>query len=196
MLKILTICSFISLLAGCALPTLDQGTIGALKGKTVVRVVPPTQKMGITTTAAETKAGKPGGIAHFDFPNPSLALSAKLTEQLSQRYGTKTEGTVLAQAAPGAADYSLHVTTSNLNMAYYMTSPSHYRILFLTYVTLIDNKTQKPVSTGVCQNQPDQTPASATYEEMLANDGERAKRELAAGVDFCAQKLQRELFSM
>lgn len=156
----------------------------------------PNAKNGDDDDGSGSGGWRAGGMAPFAFPNPSLAMSEKLTEQLSQRYGTTTVSTVLAQAAPGVADYSLHVTTSDLNMAYYMTSPSHYRILFLTYITLIDNKTQKPVSTGVCQNQPDQTPASATYEEMLANDGERAKRELAAGADFCAQKLQRELFSM
>ena len=210
MLKAIAIGSCLSLLAGCALPTLDQHAIAGLKGKSVDRVVPPTLKMSMTTPASAAVAGfglaggvaaaasgaKPGGVAPFDFPDPSLALAAKLTERLSQRYGTTTLSAVVTPPATGVADYSLHVTTRNVNMAYYMTSPSHYRVLFLTVVTLIDNKTQKPLSTGVCVNQPDQTPASPTYDEMLANDGERAKRELAAGVDFCAQKLQHDLFSI
>ncbi len=105
-------------------------------------------------------------------------------------------GTVLTQQTVGAADYSFQVSTFNVNMAFYLTSPSHYRILFTTIATLTDNKTNKAVSTAVCVNQPDETASSATYEEMLANDGERAKRELAAGVDFCVQKLQRDMFTI
>lgn len=219
MIKTLAVCSCAALVAGCALPALDPGAINALKGRTVVRVVPPTPKMAMTTPATAAVVGfglaggvaaaaggaKPGGVSPLDLPDPSLAIAAKLAQQLDQRYGTRTVDTVINQPISGfpelvklalpLAPYSLEVSTFNMNMAFYMTEPSRYRILFTTVANLIDNKTQKSLSTGVCVHQPDDTAVAATYDEMLANHGERAQRDLAAGAEFCAQQLQRDMFS-
>ena len=219
MIKTLAVCSCAALFAGCALPTLDQGAINALQGKTVVRVVPPTPRMAMTTPAAAAVLGfglvggataaasgaKPGGVSPLDLPDPSLAIAAKLAKQLDQRYGTRTVDPVINQPISGfpelvrlaqpLAEYSLEVSTFNMNMAYYLTEPSRYRILFTTVANLIDNKTQKSVATGVCVHQPADTTVAATYDEMLANNGERAKHDLAAGAEFCAQQLQQDMLS-
>jgi hypothetical protein len=41
------------------------------------------------------------------------------------------------------------------------------------------------VAEGFCSRVPDQTPNSPTYEELLANNAERLKRELKEAADFC-----------
>ncbi|WP_426106552.1 hypothetical protein [Massilia sp. TSP1-1-2] len=218
--KTVAVSTCIALLAGCAMPTLDQGSISALQGKTVVRAFPPPIKMMMVTPASAAVVGlgllggvaaaasgaKAGGTAPFDVEDPGMAISATLAERLAARYNTKTSSTVLSQPmsslaeiatrGQALADYSLQVSTRNLLMANYMTAPSRYRVSFIVVATLIDNKTKQSVASGVCVHQPENIAVAGTYEDMLANNGERSKREVAAGAQFCAQKLQRDMFAI
>lgn len=219
MLRTVALISSVTVLSGCALPTLDQGSINALKGKSVVRVVPPVPRMAIVTPAslatvtfgavgtalAAASNAKMGGVASFDTPNPALAVADKLAERLAQRYGSSIVGTTITQKTSGlgelaavagpVADYALEVTTANLIMGNFMTEPSRYRIQFLTVAVLVDNKTQQRIATGVCNSQPEDTKIAATFDEMVANGGERAKRDIAAGAAFCTHKLLGDMFS-
>lgn len=220
MFKVSAIIAAVTLLSGCALPTLDQNSISALKGKTVVRVVQPGPKMAIVTpaslatvtfgaagtaVAAANKANM-GGVATFDVPNPSQPVADKLAERLAQRYGSSIVGTTIKEKTGGLAgltalagpiaDYALEVTTINLIMANYLTEPSRYRIQFLTMAVLVDNKTKQRIATGVCSYEQQDSKIAPTYEEMLANNGERAKRDVVVGVEFCSQKLLRDMFSV
>lgn len=220
MFKATALLTSVALLSGCALPTLDQNSVSALKGKTVVLVVPPMPRMAIVTPAsvatvafgavgtalAAANKANMGGVAAFDMPDPALVVSAKLAERLTQRYGTSIVGTPIRQnigglselAAVGGplANYSLQVTTANMIMANYLTTPSRYRVQYLSVAVLIDNKTQQRVATGICSYEQQDPKLAATYEEMLANNGERAKRDVADGAEFCSQKLLREMFSV
>jgi len=219
MLKPVATCIALAVLSGCALPALDADAISALKGKTIVRAAPPTGKMMMTTpaaaavgvaglaggVAAAAGGAKAGGVAPVDLPDPSLAMAAQLAAHVDRRYGTKTIDAVLTQPFDGMpelatrgrplAEYTLQVFTNPPAMMFYVSEPSRYRIVFTTVATLMDNKTQKKVATGVCVYEPASSAGAATYDQMLANNGERAKRDLAAGTQHCAQKLQQDMFS-
>jgi len=155
--------------------------------------------------AAAAGGAKAGGVAPVDLPDPSLAMAAQLAAHVDRRYGTKTIDAVLTQPFDGMpelatrgrplAEYTLQVFTNPPAMMFYVSEPSRYRIVFTTVATLMDNKTQKKVATGVCVYEPASSAGAATYDQMLANNGERAKRDLAAGTQHCAQKLQQDMFS-
>ena len=214
MKKLCALAASTIILSACgSVPVLDANSAAVLKGKTVVRAIPPGAKFQITTpgkvligarlTDALTEKGATESLSVAD---PSLEIAAQLAGEMDQRYGTRTVGTILPQVANNLAelsalaqphaDYALQVRTPTPSMIFYTTSPSRYRVMFMTFASLIDVRTQKSVSWAVCNYFPESLEGAATYEEMFRDDSKRLKQDMSAGIRHCVQELKKKLFTI
>ena len=192
---------------------MDAGSAAALKGKTVVRAIPPGAKFQITTLGKVfigarliDAAADRGATEPFDVADPSLEIAAQLAADMDQRYGTRTVSAVIPQVvdnlaqlsalAQPHAEYALQVRTPTPSMIFYTSAPSRYRVMFTTFASLIDVKTQKSVSWAVCSYFPESLESAASYEEMFRDDAKRLKQDMATGVRHCAQELKKKLFAI
>ena len=133
-------------------------------------------------------------VVNNNVEDPAIYIVEKLSADLSAKYGTKvstksvtiTDDDVQAASKnnPGV-DVILDIRTINWSFAYFPTTWDKYRVMYSARLRLIDVKDEKVIAEGFCSRVPDQTPSSPTYEELLANNAERLKRELKEAADFC-----------
>lgn len=206
-LKEIVFLAVISLLTtGCAnlqpIPLTPEAAAG-LKNKEVVRgqmEKPPF----VAVTADKAMFAMFGAVAMISagktiaeenhLQDPAPYINEKLSLALSKKYGTKvTAKTVpildndiqaLAQKNPGM-ELVLEIRTTSWNFIYFPTTWGKYRVTYTAMLRLLDIKDSKVIAQGLCSYQPDETPTSPTYDELLANSAERLKREIILAADFC-----------
>jgi hypothetical protein len=57
-------------------------------------------------------------------------------------------------------------------------------------VRLIDAKDGVEIAHGKCRRDPEETPSTPTYDEFIANGGERLKAELESMARFCVDEFR------
>jgi hypothetical protein len=158
---------------------------------------------GLLGVAAMVSAGNK--IAADDgLEDPATAIGAALSTELSRRYGARLSTSPIAvvdderavKAAGGPrADLILDVRTSGWGFIYFPDDWSHYRVDYAVKLRLIDAKTKRPIAEGVCATPTDQNEDAPTYDELLANAGQRLKEELQSAAKFCVSKLSSDVLT-
>lgn len=127
--------------------------------------------------------------------DPAVYIGEKLSTELSTKYGTKvssksvtvTNDDVQAISKNNAGvDLLLDVSTIGWGFAYFANFTGKYRVTYGARLRLIDTKSGKILAEDRCsRGNQDQTPTSPSYDELLANNAERLKKELREAADFC-----------
>lgn len=82
-------------------------------------------------------------------------------------------------------DLLLDVRTINWSFAYFPTTWNKYRVIYSARLRLVDIKNGRVLAEGGCARVPEETPTAPSYDELLANNAERLKRELKIAADYC-----------
>lgn len=144
-------------------------------------------------------------VAKNNVQDPATYISEKLSTALSMKYGTKvsaktvsiTDDDVQALSRKNPEiDLILDIRTVNWSFVYFPTTWDKYRVIYSARLRLIDVKGGKVTAEGFCSRIPDQTPSSPTYEELLANDAKRLKRELREAADFCINDFKTKVLQL
>ena len=61
---------------------------------------------------------------------------------------------------------------------------------------LVDTKSGQVLAEGACSRVPEETKASPTYDEMLANNAERLKQELRSAAEFCVNEFRTKTLAL
>lgn len=148
---------------------------------------------GIFGIAAATSAGNEI-VTKNNIEDPAIYIGERLSEELAKKYDTKVSSKSIeigddnvkhiSKSSPGS-ELVLDIMTINWNFVYFPTSFNKYRVIYRARLRLIDTKSEKVLAEGICSRVPDQTPDSPTYDELLANNAERLKKELKDAADFC-----------
>jgi hypothetical protein len=193
---------------------MDASSADAIKGKEVVLAERPRPDFAAMTP---TKAafGAIGGAAMIsegndivkknEIQDPAVFIGETLAAALGARYSIRRspkgvpvvtdDAADLAKSGAGS-DLALDVRTINWTMAYYPTSWGRYRVLYSARLRLLDTKTGKVLAEGGCARAPEETPASPSYDELLANNAERLKQELKAAAEFCVNEFRTKTLAL
>ena len=129
--------------------------------------------------------------------DPAIRISQEAAQTLVERYGLQ-----LSTAEPpasqsddigalvqtyGEADLILDVKTINWTFIYFPTNFSHYRVLYSARLRVIDRQQKAVIGEGFCAYKPEyeDTSKAPTRDELLKNDAEGLKHELAKAGDYC-----------
>ena len=144
-------------------------------------------------------------VAKNDIQDPAGYISGKLGAALSAKYGTRVstktveitdeDVQAISKSNPGV-DLILDVRTINWSFAYFPTTWNKYHVLYSARLRLIDVKGARVVSEGFCSRVPEETPNSPTYEELLANNAQRLKKELKDDADYCVDDFKAEVLKL
>jgi len=140
--------------------------------------------------------------------DPAPVIAVQLSDELRRRYGVTVEPrtvyfndddpTRITSAYPDA-DLVLDVWVDNLNVAPFSQQKSaKYRLTYSAHVRLIDAKIDHPVdgkkgaviAHATCVRDPRETPDAPTFDELLANQGQRLKQDLAESVRDCVDEFR------
>ena len=205
------------LAAGCVsvqqIP-MDASSTDAIRGKEVVlaeRERPDFTAMtadkaafGLIGAAAMTSAGN-DIVKKHGIEDPAVYIGEALAAELGSRYSVRRspkgapvlsdDAADLAKAASGA-DLALDVRTLGWAFAYFPTSWTRYRVIYNARLRLIHTKTGKVLAEGLCARAPEQTAASPSYDELLANGAERLKQELRAAAEHCVNEFKTKTLAL
>src|SRR5688572_25120486 len=144
-------------------------------------------------------------VKQHGIEDPAVYIGESLASALGSRYSIRRspkgapvltdEAADLAKAASGV-DLALDVRTLGWAFAYYPTSWARYRVIYNARLRLVDTKTGKVLAEGLCARAPEQTTASPSYNELLANNAERLKQELRAAADYCVSEFKTKTLAL
>jgi hypothetical protein len=129
--------------------------------------------------------------------DPAARISQEAAQTLVERYGLQlsTSEPKVSQSDDigalvqtyGEADLILDVKTINWMFIYFPTDWSHYRILYSARLRVIDRQQKTVIGEGFCayKQEYEDTKKAPTRDELLKNDAEGLKRELAKAGDYC-----------
>jgi len=155
----------------------------------------------------EKVSGKTGNeiIAEFNIEDPAPYIAEKLSAELAANYGTTVSSKPMAVTgndvaeilkSAASADLVLDIVTHDWRFAYFATSWSKYRIVYLAGLRLIDTRSGEILATGTCSRDSNETPTSPTQDELLANNAERLKKELREAADFCVSEFKSKALNL
>jgi hypothetical protein len=129
--------------------------------------------------------------------DPAIRISQEAAQTLVERYGLQLSTSepkasqsddigALVQTY-GEADLILDIKTINWMFIYFPTDWSHYRILYSARLRVIDRQQKTVIGEGFCAYKPEyeDTKKAPTRDELLNNDAEGLKRELAKAGAWC-----------
>jgi hypothetical protein len=198
-----------ALLTACSTATnapMRADAAGTLEGRSVVLSRYAKQDFSALTAGKGAFAAVGAGAAvstgnelvkQEGIADPAVAVSDALGKRLAQRYrltpkpaGMEAKSDNVGELAQtyAGSDLLLDVKTQAWGFVYYPTDWSHYRIMYNARLRLIDLKTKAVLAEGTCVLAPEKTADSPTYEELLAQNAARLKREFAGAETACIDK--------
>lgn len=218
MYKIFFLALSLAIISGCANFTtrvIDTETITSLKNQPVtytVRKKPDFAAM----TAGKAMFAVLGAVAMISegnsiveknsIPDPADAIAASLTKALESSHGSRLvmppipvnsdDPSETADAAKGAAKFIVDVQTINWSFGYFPTDWTHYRVIYTAKARLIHAVSKTVVAEGFCKRIPDDSSNAPTYDELLANEAELLKKQLASATDECIKSIKVEMLSL
>lgn len=138
-------------------------------------------------------------IIHEDqVPDPAASIAQALQADLVRENGMKSVDMSVSTDTTDAlklasqyenADLLLDVYTTYWGFVYFPTNWTHYKVLYIARMRLIDTKTAKVLATGFCSRKPESSASEApTYAELLGDHGALLKKELAQAAETCAEQ--------
>jgi hypothetical protein len=203
-------------LTGCVsapTKTMSQESTAQLSGKTVTSsqyVKPDFTAM----TAGKAMFGMIGAVAMISAGNeivrengvadPALAISSQLTAKLQQKGMVTKENTAVATSddlAPlagtyGGSDYLIDVKTVNWNFVYYPTDWSHYKVMYVARIRLIDVAHKSVAGQVMCSSTQENAQHPPTKDELLANRAELLKSYLSKAGNECVTLASSQVLSL
>jgi len=138
-------------------------------------------------------------VAQNNVEDPAARIGEALIAQARSKYGLKVipepvpldseEILGLSKANPGV-DLLLDVRTVHWVLASFPTDWSKCRVIYTAKLRLIDLKHGRVLAEATCGSDPEETPASPSYDELLANGADRLKKELRDAADRCVSELR------
>lgn len=217
------VCIVVSSATGCVSTTpMTPETAGKIKDREVVigkRQKPDFYAFTLGGVAPAALMGALGGalsgggvvhegneiVARYHVEDPAAYIGEELSAYLSSKYGTKitsrsvviTDDDVeaLSKKNPGV-DLILEVRTRYWDFIYLLTHLDRYKVRYRAHFRLIDVGTARVVAEGVCFRDPDQTPTAPTYDELLASNAARLKRELREAADSCIDEFETKVLHL
>jgi hypothetical protein len=134
--------------------------------------------------------------------DPAVAMAADLAQTLAAARGaTVVETPVAAKgqnpkeiaAAAGEAKYVVDVATTYWGYMYQSFDWSHYSVLYMAKLKVIDVSTKAVIAEGQCKWKPAKDAKLPTAEELLANEAAEVKAQLAQARDACAAEFKRDV---
>ncbi|WP_421683225.1 hypothetical protein HKW98_01405 [Stutzerimonas urumqiensis] len=134
-------------------------------------------------------------IRNQKIADPALSIAQQLAEgmkgqhnvtvqlpKISVMQGSSVDDIVKAY---GGHDFILDVRTVGWRSIYFTSDWNNYRVIYSAHARLIDAKTSKVLSEGLCTHMPDytDTDTAPSYESLENGTGLRAA--LASSVDYC-----------
>jgi hypothetical protein len=129
--------------------------------------------------------------------DPAIRIGQELAQALTEGHGLQ----LLASAPPvsqsddvgallqtyGDADLILDIKTINWMFIYFPTVWDNYRVLYSARLRVIDRQQKAVIAEGFCSYQPEyeDTNKAPTREDLIGNNAEGLKRELAKAADYC-----------
>lgn len=130
--------------------------------------------------------------------DPAAPIAERLAGMLQKQYRVRVARDRASVSSEAPADVArehpdaelmLEARTLSWSMAYFASGSGRYRVLYAGRLRLLDLTRATVLAQSVCEYLPDETAESAFYDELLANDAERLKNELAAAVVSCVRHL-------
>ena len=144
-------------------------------------------------------------VARYHVEDPALYIEEELKAYLSSKYGTKisprsvaiTDDDVEALSKNNSdTDLILDVRTLYWDFIYLLTSLDRYKIRYRVRLRLIDVGSGKVVVEDTCFRNPASTPSAPTYDELLASNAARLKKELREAADFCIAEFESKVLRL
>ena len=193
---------------------MDAASVDAIKGKEVMlaerarpdfaAMTPTKAAFGAIGAAAMVSEGNEIVKTHR-IEDPAVYIGERLASALGTRYSIRRspkgapvasdEAADLAKSA-AASDLALDVRTINWSLAYYPTSWGRYRVIYSARLRLVDTRTGKVLAEGGCARVPDDASTAPSYDELLANNAERLKKELQSAAEFCANEFRTKTLAL
>ncbi|MEZ5500515.1 MAG: hypothetical protein R3E77_13950 [Steroidobacteraceae bacterium] len=138
----------------------------------------------------------------FQFTDPAAKIGPTLFDELiaahsmtsitSNKQVTSLDPKEIAVAYSGS-DFVLDVVTVNWTMLYFPTHWGHYGIQYSAKAFLIDTNSGMSVGEAYCVRSPKYSKESASYDEMLADDGARITTESEIAATSCLEEIRKKL---
>jgi hypothetical protein len=144
-------------------------------------------------------------VAKNNIEDPADYISEKLNTTLSAKYGSRVSSKSVSVKEDDVQaisknnpdiDLLLDIRTINWSFIYFPTTWNKYRVIYSARLRLIDVKGKRVMAEGFCARVPDETPTSPTYDELLANNAERLKKELRNAADFCVAEFKSKVLQL
>jgi hypothetical protein len=205
-----------ALLAACALAApchaaratqpLDATVAEALRGQPVTYVARPAARLS-SMTPGNSALGLLGGLMNVadgdklarenQLQDPAPALAQTLLKTLASSFGAQplsqpvngdTDSAAELAAQGGTARYLLDVKTQ-WSMRYFSMDWKHYNVIYGARVRLIDVAARSVVAEMECERESGKANAPS-YDELMARQAARLKREMAIGANTCLQTVR------
>ena len=136
-------------------------------------------------------------IREHGVEDPAVRIGHELAHTLVLRYSLQlaTSDPPVSQSDDvgallqtyGDADLILDIKTINWMFIYFPSDWDNYRVLYSARLRVIDRQQQTVIAEGFCNYKPEyeNTNTAPTRDELLGNDAEGLKRELAKAGDWC-----------
>ncbi len=142
-------------------------------------------------------------ITDHSVDDPANAIAASLGTALTSAHGaTKVSSPIqvasdeiadIAGAAKDGSKFIIDVQTINWSLVYFPTDWTHYRVIYSAKARLIDVDNKAVVAEGFCSRMPESNAGAPTYDELLADQARRLKKELSTAADECIQALKQDM---
>jgi hypothetical protein len=116
------------------------------------------------------------GLSHV---NSSVTTDSTDVAQLSRQYSN--------------ADLLLDIQTVNWSFSYFPADWSHYRVIYSAKLRLIETKHAKLIAEGFCARIPEKTPDAPTREQLLDNQADGLKKQLAVAAEYCLHEFRNKV---
>lgn len=218
MKKILLIVAAAVISTGCASVSkvpMAAATGSAMKEQTVTQTARP--KPAFTAmTAGKAAFGMLGAMAMISAGNDIIAgnqvadpadeIARGLADALKTSRGARIapgatsvsvdDPAAISAAVGGAAKYVLDVQTVGWSFGYFPTDWTHYRVMYTAKARLIDTTSKSVVAEGGCSRMPDTNAGAPTYNELMADNAARLKKELSIAAGICTSQLKTEMLAL
>lgn len=212
-MRLIALLAAAAALSGCTTlnrQAIDTGALGTLKDQTITHT---TRKKPDFTAMTADKAmfGMLGAspmvsqgnsiIAANKVADPADAVALGLVNVLEQAHGVRLVGPPVATdtddaariAEATAARFVVDAQTTSWGLFYFPTDWSHYRVMHVLKVRLIDTHAKRVVAEGFCRRMPDHSPKAPTYGQLVGSQAAGLKRELGVAAEECLKSLKSEM---
>lgn len=146
-------------------------------------------------------------IAANDVPDPADAIAADLAAALEGAHGAtiitppthvlrSDDVKQIAARVGKAARYIVDVQTIDWSLTYFPLNLTHYRVIYSAKVRLIHVEAKAVVAEGFCRRVPEADASAPTYDELLADQASRLKRELETAARECSNTLKSDMLGL